>query len=55
MRVLKTAVVQASEDFRRNLSRYENLLADLKKHLALVRGKAGTGAPFPLVTVLPPA
>ena len=47
MRVLKTAVVRASEDFRRNLSRYENLLADLKKHLALVR----TGGPSDAVAL----
>ena len=47
MRVLKTAVVRASEDFRRNHSRYESLMADLKKHLALVR----TGGPADAVAL----
>lgn len=37
MLVLKTAVDSASEEFRRRRAHYENLLADLKKHLALVR------------------
>ena len=37
MRVLKTAVVQTSEDFRRAHAQYDNLMADLTKHLALVQ------------------
>ncbi|WHZ14192.1 MAG: Methylcrotonyl-CoA carboxylase carboxyl transferase subunit [Nitrospira sp.] len=37
MLVLKTAVDSASEEFHRRRAHYENLLADLKKHLALVR------------------
>lgn len=34
MPVLKTSCDTKSEDFKRNLTHYENLVADLKKHLA---------------------
>jgi 3-methylcrotonyl-CoA carboxylase beta subunit len=37
MLVLNTTVAPASEDFRRRRSHYDSLMADLKKHLALVR------------------
>src|SRR5574340_164028 len=44
MLVLKTAVDSASEEFRRRRAHYENLLADLKKHLALVRAGGSADA-----------
>ena len=44
MRVLKTAVVRESEDFRRDHSHYEGLMADLKKHLALVQAGGSADA-----------
>ena len=37
MRVLKTTVNKTSEDFRRAQAQYESLMADLKKHLAIVQ------------------
>ncbi len=37
MGVLDTAVRRDSDDFRRNQAQYEGLVADLNKHLALVR------------------
>ena len=37
MRVLKTSVAPASEDFKRNRAHYQGLLVDLQKHLAQVR------------------
>ena len=37
MRVLKTTVNKTSEDFRRAQAQYESLIADLKKHLAIVQ------------------
>jgi len=37
MMVLKTAVDSASDECRRHRAHYENLMADLKKHVALVR------------------
>jgi acetyl-CoA carboxylase carboxyltransferase component len=37
MRVLSTAVRRESEDFRRNQAHYEGLVADLRKHLEMVR------------------
>ena len=37
MRVLKTTVNKTSEDFRRAQTQYESLIADLKKHLAIVQ------------------
>ena len=36
-RVLKTNVNKTSEDFRRAQAQYESLMADLKKHLAIVQ------------------
>jgi acetyl-CoA carboxylase carboxyltransferase component len=37
MRVLNSAIRRESEDFRRDQAHYEGLMADLNKHLALVR------------------
>ena len=37
MQIVKTSVVPASEDFTRNQSHYDNLMADLKKHVAQAR------------------
>ena len=37
MRVLNSTIRRDSEDYRRNQTHYEGLLADLRKHLALVR------------------
>ncbi|HQX23106.1 MAG TPA: carboxyl transferase domain-containing protein, partial [Nitrospira sp.] len=37
MRVLKSTVNKTSEDFRRAQAQYESLIADLKKHLAIVQ------------------
>jgi acetyl-CoA carboxylase carboxyltransferase component len=47
MRTLRTAVVATSEEFRQNQRHYENLLADLKKHLA----QAQAGGPADAVAL----
>ncbi|MBI4001299.1 MAG: methylcrotonoyl-CoA carboxylase, partial [Nitrospira defluvii] len=47
MRVLNTSMVPASEEFRRHRSHYDSLMADLKKHLALVRA----GGPADAITL----
>lgn len=36
MRILKTALAKASEEFASNRAHYESLRADLQKHLSLV-------------------
>ena len=47
MQIVKTSVVPASEDFTRNQSHYDNLMADLKKHVAQAR----TGGPADAVSL----
>ncbi|HZN44863.1 MAG TPA: methylcrotonoyl-CoA carboxylase, partial [Nitrospiraceae bacterium] len=47
MQVVKTSVVPASEDFKRNQSHYDNLMADLKKHVA----QAQMGGPADAVSL----
>jgi acetyl-CoA carboxylase carboxyltransferase component len=47
MRALNTSMVPASEEFRRHRSHYDSLMADLNKHLALVR----TGGPADAVAL----
>lgn len=44
MLVLNTSVTQASEEFRRRRAHYDSLMADLKKHLTLVRAGGPTDA-----------
>ena len=47
MQIVKTSLVPASEDFARNQSHYDSLMADLKKHLTQVR----TGGPADAVSL----
>lgn len=44
MRVLTTAVRRDSEDFRRSQTHYEGLMADLRKHLEMVRAGGSADA-----------
>jgi len=44
MRALRTSIINTSDEFKRNYAHYENLLADLRKHLAQAQGGGSADA-----------